>query len=338
MKNEFLNKDPFPEIEPALLNSADIEDYVNTTQMIVPFNPEKLKSASYEVEFDGVIYYWDEKGDPHAVSTDDQSQFKLKKNSIAFLFTKVKFTLPDYIALRFNLKITHVHRGLLLGTGPLIDPGFEGSLLIPLHNLTTNDYILKKDEGIIWVEFTKLSRNPLWDTTTSIQDVRRKGKYKPFLEDKKNQKASYYFGKAAMGKAIRSSLPEVISKTAEDANSARNDANIAKNRAEKLETRSYRFAWASFAAIIVGAIGVIITIYVGFQPILQMVQDTTEYMKTQETKSADNFTTLNDKLKELNTKINYLESKLDGIPEKNLNALDHSEAVKNHLIERKISK
>ncbi len=39
--------DPFPEIPPSLLNSADIHDYVRMTGMLQPFYPHKLKSASY---------------------------------------------------------------------------------------------------------------------------------------------------------------------------------------------------------------------------------------------------------------------------------------------------
>jgi hypothetical protein len=58
----YKSKDPFPEIPPALLNSADIFDYVAKTGMIYPFEPskEKLKSASYEIDLLGCIHFWDE--------------------------------------------------------------------------------------------------------------------------------------------------------------------------------------------------------------------------------------------------------------------------------------
>jgi hypothetical protein len=36
---KFKSLDPFPEIPPALLNSADIEDYVAKTGMLFPFDP-----------------------------------------------------------------------------------------------------------------------------------------------------------------------------------------------------------------------------------------------------------------------------------------------------------
>ena len=55
------------------------------------------------------------------------------------------------------MKISHIYKGLLLGTGPLVDPGFVGRLSIPLHNLTANNYKFKFGQGMIQLEFTKLS-------------------------------------------------------------------------------------------------------------------------------------------------------------------------------------
>ena len=57
-----------------------------------------------------------------------------------------------------------MHKGILLGTGPLVDAGFFGRLLIPLHNLTDNDYKMDGGDGIIWVEFTKVSENAFWES------------------------------------------------------------------------------------------------------------------------------------------------------------------------------
>ena len=55
----------------------------------------------------------------------DINSYVFPENSITFVQIESKIRLPNYIALRFNLRIQHVHRGLLLGTGPLVDPGFQ---------------------------------------------------------------------------------------------------------------------------------------------------------------------------------------------------------------------
>lgn len=235
--------DPFPEIADALLNSADIYDYVRITGMLHPFYPEKVKSGSYEAAIGGHCIWWDENGNRQEklLSEDEgKEQFLLKANSIAFVQVEPKFRLPDYIALRFNLKISHVHRGILLGTGPLIDPGFEGRLLIPLHNLTTNDYPLQFGKGLIWIEFTKMSAlpGPGRDQPNDL-GLTRKGRYIDFPEDKKWKEPIYYLTNAYEG-PIRSSIPEAVRESsqssqdsAESAASSKRDAEASKSDAEK---------------------------------------------------------------------------------------------------------
>src|SRR6266498_565315 len=125
--NNWKVKDPFPEIPAALLNSADFLDYVATTGMIWPFDHEDqrhLKPASYLVAMAGPYTYWDGKGNQKSGELNRGDNFELPRNTIAFVTLEPLFRLPEYIALRFNLQIKYVHAGLLVGTGPLVDPGF----------------------------------------------------------------------------------------------------------------------------------------------------------------------------------------------------------------------
>ncbi len=212
---DFEHVDPLPKVSAALLNSGDIYDYARITGMIWPFSTdekkikEKLKSASYEIDFLGEVYFYDDKKGRHRkVDIKRDDPFTLRKNSIAFVFLETKFQLPDYIALRFNLRIKHVHRGLLLGTGPLVDPGFVGRLLIPLHNLTSKDYTIKGGEGLIWVEFTKLSGHNHWDSSAR-QPARD---YVHFPPDKRDRTPQQYFNQASDdGTPAVSSIPGEIS-------------------------------------------------------------------------------------------------------------------------------
>lgn len=172
-------KDPYPDIQPALLNSADIKAYVKKTGMIYPFYEEDLQGASYKVRIAGKILYWmyDDtslhKEPPKKIVTElncGTDSFELGPNSIAFVALEPCFRIPEYLALRFNLKIQHIYKGLLLGTGPLVDPGFNGKLFIPLHNLTSNIYRFKYGDTLITMEFTKLSCNAQWDNLTNVAE------------------------------------------------------------------------------------------------------------------------------------------------------------------------
>jgi deoxycytidine triphosphate deaminase/cell division protein FtsL len=207
----YRSKDPFPSIPPALLNSADIADYVSATGMIWPFDDseERLKSASYLVDILGKCIYWDDKGAKQVIDLQRGEDFVLKPNSIAFVSLEPMFRLPNYIALRFNLEIRHIHKGLLLGTGPLVDPGYVGKLLVPLHNLTANEYVFKGGDHLIWIEFTKLSPIDQWKESA---DKERKGQFRGFPDYKNNATdPEYYLEKAVgRGRPIRSSIPLAV--------------------------------------------------------------------------------------------------------------------------------
>lgn len=204
------SSDPYPDIPPALLNSADLWAYAvhPSVQLISTFDPKNLKSASYELPFEGTVYHWEPEGilarlTKKEVELTNDVQFNIRPNSIVYVCPKPKFCIPNYLALRFNLTITRVHQGLLLGTGPLVDPGFEGRLLIPLHNLTNQDIVIQPDEGFIWIEVTKLSPFPPPNAAHSFP-------YQSFPERKRNRTALQYFRKATQGKAITSSVQATL--------------------------------------------------------------------------------------------------------------------------------
>ncbi len=261
--------DPFPEIPPALLNSADIFDYVRMAGILYPFDRGKLKSGSYEAGIKGQCIWWDDKGKRQTMNLGkDADEFTLCENSIAFVQVESKFQLPDYIALRFNLKITHVHRGILLGTGPLVDPGFVGRLLIPLHNLTTNPYRFKVGEGLIWIEFTKTSPLPKQEAgmEQAAQRLSRHGEYVRFPEKKKNFAPEQYLEKAASNNPIRSSIPEAVRESKEASlSSARyseesaNSAQEAERSAERMYTFVMGASVAGLAVLLLALAGLWLT-------------------------------------------------------------------------------
>jgi deoxycytidine triphosphate deaminase len=139
------------------------------TGMIDPFDLSALqKPATYLVPLEGLVRYRDSRGqlqrfylssDPAAKNTeiDVRNALSLEQNSLCYVTLQPVFRMPAYIAGRFNLMIRDIYRGLLVGTGPLVDPGFSGRLSVPLHNFTSNEYLLRAGEGFVYFEFTKLS-------------------------------------------------------------------------------------------------------------------------------------------------------------------------------------
>lgn len=160
--NDFASIDPFPQISDSLLNFIDISKYALTTGMLDPFIPEKLTGVTYTCCFSGKYARYDRNNQMETKELADGETLQIHPNSITYLEIGTYFRVPHYMVFRFNLKVHNVYKGLLLGTGPIIDPGYKGKIFIPLHNLTANTYIIKKGADLISVEFTKLDRDNDW--------------------------------------------------------------------------------------------------------------------------------------------------------------------------------
>ncbi|MGY3591496.1 deoxycytidine triphosphate deaminase/outer membrane murein-binding lipoprotein Lpp [Bradyrhizobium sp. USDA 4341] len=288
----FENMDPFPNVPRALLSSFEIADYARVTGMMWPFAEKQLKSASYEVFIGGEVIWWDGNGRRRTKIVKRGTPLVLEANSIVFAQVEPIFRLPNYIAIRFNLRITHVHRGLLLGTGPLVDPGFHGKLLIPLHNLTSDPYAIDTNEALIWIEFTKTTfgyQPEIGDDLAAQRDVR---KFKGFPPDKRYLDPDKYLRKANAGNPIRSSIPDAIAKSADSARKAEKSAKDLRN--------------IGLVAAVVAGVPIAFALYQIGQQFVSMVQNTQSLVGTVSTDAkgmAEKITTLSTDNKNLTEKM-----------------------------------
>ncbi|MDE2498564.1 MAG: hypothetical protein KGL56_00100 [Alphaproteobacteria bacterium] len=290
--NAHIDNDPFPDIPAALLNSADIEDYVAQIGMIHPFRQDWLKPASYSVCVGEKIIFWEGTGDGHEFrdipvkSLEPGEAFTIPKNSLVFVQTEEAFLLPFYMAARFNLQISLVHKGLLLGTGPLVDPGFRGELLVPLHNLTENDYALCRGDDFIWVEFTKVSPNPAWATTSDAwkKTYHLVGRYRPFDRERHGTRGERWPSpedyirralrsenvKLSPHRSIRNSLPTEVKEVLTGVSRAETLANSAYSGVKDLRRDATIGTIAAIGLAILG-------LYFGFvAPIMETTRQATK--------------------------------------------------------------
>ena len=158
-----------------------------------------------------------------------------------------------------NLRIKHVHRGLLLGTGPLVDPGFGGDILIPLHNLTSDPYRIRGDEGLIWIEFTK--------TTAAVRKAEpsyvRRGMLRPMEQNKTEVTIGSYFQRANEGRPILSSIPEAVKVAEARAEEAEKSARRARDEAAEATHILTRVTRIYFGISIAAALAVITALVIG---------------------------------------------------------------------------
>lgn len=246
---EYKSEDPFPEVGEALLNSVDLLMYLLKVGIVEPFDVNKLKGVTYQCTFSGEAHRFNQDSqNMEEVNLNDTEELILEKNSITYLKIEEKFHVPEYMALRFNLSVSNAYKGLLLGTGPIVDPGFEGNLFIPLHNLTGNEYVIKKGAPLIRVEFTKLSRNFDWKNKRKnlfpllkpiTKNTPQNASFSKFIEDAlldPNDKTFYTNGSAI---SVRSSIPDMIASSAKQATEAREKADKAAATADRIKNWSF---------------------------------------------------------------------------------------------------
>jgi len=150
LRSEYWN-DPWPELQ-GMLNAEAITRYHEAVGgMIRPFDHSLLKPASYELTLGPrCMIEGREK-----VLTERMPHLVVPQNSIVFVSMRQVLCLPHYIVGRFDLAIDFIYRGLLLGTGPQVDPGFQGALGCPLHNISNEDIQMRLDEPFAKIDFVK---------------------------------------------------------------------------------------------------------------------------------------------------------------------------------------
>ena len=312
-ESQYYDFDPYSSnIAPALLNSADIKKYIDIDCLLekTDFDSKRLKPASYEMQFLGKVYDWTATSEGQLKRRCREICAKeptiLYRNSITYLWMKENLFLPEYIAARFNLHIRHVHKGLLLGTGPLVDPGFSGRLLIPLHNLTNNDYEIKGGDGIIWVEFTKLSNNNFWEIRDK-DDTETPSALKMFPNAKDLDDPLAYFRKSGVTDegGVQSAFHGALDETRNAAKKARRSAENSQESTESFK-RLYTWAGLGSAVLILLAVGAII--FQGYSLVNQVVATTNQVHRQVE---ADRKKTVAN-TESLMDRIDNLEKRLEG--------------------------
>jgi deoxycytidine triphosphate deaminase len=256
--------DPLPAWQGML--SSDLIAYYHhqVGGMIEPWDEALLKPASYELTL-GEECLVDGK---RMLLTDDEPWLEIPENSIVFVSMGQAVRLPHYIAARFDLAIEFIYQGILLGTGPQVDPGFQGVLSCPLHNISSDSVHMRLGQPFAKMDFAKTSG--LWKAakTPSLEDVKdEKDLYarvmadeiegldgypvRLFKADKRWREPIYSPGYAG-NKLVRSSVKSL-------------ENDLLTNKEEVREfgdeiRRLRRFGLASAIAIVLAIAGLLITL------------------------------------------------------------------------------
>jgi len=123
--------------------------------VIEPFDEKQIQAASYDLRVG-----------PQGVTTSTKKIVNLERAGFVLLepgdfgivtcFESIKLG-PQYVG-RFGLRSRYAREGLIATTGPQIDPGFRGRLIVGLTNLTPRAVSLPYKDDFLTVEFHQLEQ------------------------------------------------------------------------------------------------------------------------------------------------------------------------------------
>jgi len=137
------------------------------------FKPENLRPAAYTLRIGSKFV--DSRGRIGKLDAAKKNYFKMEPNSIVYVSTLEKLDLPYYIAARFNLRVKWVYKGILLGTGPQVEPGYRGYLSCPLYNLTDRQIRIEYAQDFATIDFERTTDFCPGAKMQDIQDGRTFG-------------------------------------------------------------------------------------------------------------------------------------------------------------------
>lgn len=134
------------------------EFYKKGELLIDPFDEGQIQPASYDFRVGAEAVTTSSEG---VIDLTQKKYFVLKPGDFGIVISHEIVKLgPQYVA-RFGLRSSLARKGLIATTGPQIDPGFHGRLIIGITNLTPQDISITHLDKFLTVEFHKLEQAAL---------------------------------------------------------------------------------------------------------------------------------------------------------------------------------
>ena len=130
-----------------------ISAYKDGEILIEPFDENQIQPASYDIRIGHQAVTTSSEG---VVDLESRKYIVLKPGDFGIIISHEVIKLgPQYVG-RFGLRSSLARKGLIATTGPQIDPGFHGRLIIGITNLTPQDISMTYLDKFLTIELHKL--------------------------------------------------------------------------------------------------------------------------------------------------------------------------------------
>jgi dCTP deaminase len=122
---------------------------------IEPMDERSLQPASYDMRVGAEAYLSD---DAVRVDMADRGVVTIEPGDSAVVATRERVRCGAQVAAQIGLASPYARQGLVLLSGPQVDPGFDGVLVVRLANTASRPVPLAYESPFLTVQFFKLSR------------------------------------------------------------------------------------------------------------------------------------------------------------------------------------
>jgi dCTP deaminase len=139
-----------------LMTDEQIRAAIEARDIILdPFDSTRVEPASYDIRLGNRAFASSSK---EVVNLSEKGVLIVEPGEFAVLESRERVELDRNTAAQLGLRSEYARQGLLLLSGPQIDPGFRGILVVRVVNLAPKRIALPHEAPFLTVQFFRLSK------------------------------------------------------------------------------------------------------------------------------------------------------------------------------------
>lgn len=143
----------------SVMSDKEILDALEKGELVISeFDKKLLQSASYDLRLGRRVLKSTTDGESPIVDLEKERVLQIGTGEFVEVITLEKLELPSNICGRIGIRSYFTRKGLIFFSGPQVDPGFKGHLVISLFNTGPRPIIMKYGEPFCTIEFCKTGK------------------------------------------------------------------------------------------------------------------------------------------------------------------------------------